>query len=387
MLQKSRKTTVLILAILVIYSIIANYSLVNYGLIYYYIVNPLFWFICIFFLNILFSKNPTNSRLKSEITEYSLIASLVYVGIYIVLNFFLEVGKNPYSLSLKGILTNCIIFILPIVFKEYVRYRLVNNVYEKDKIFIAILSCIIFIFIDIGPIDVSNATNLFISFFEDMLPIIAINILCTYIAFNKLWKPAVYYRIITSIYWIIMPILPKVSGLIATTIDTIIPLMLFINIRYFEQKKESKENEKNNPRDFIVTVALVVIFLFFGMGVFPLKPVAIASGSMEKTISVGDIVILKKCGVDEIEIGDIIQYQKENFTIVHRVISKYEENGKILFITKGDNNNTPDKEPVTESQILAKEIFSIKYIGYPAVLLSRMNLVGQPDTESIEKGK
>ena len=69
MLQKSRKTTVLILAILVIYSIIANYSLVSYGLIYYSIVNPLFWFMCIVLLNILFAKSPTNTRLKKEITE------------------------------------------------------------------------------------------------------------------------------------------------------------------------------------------------------------------------------------------------------------------------------------------------------------------------------
>lgn len=123
MLQKSRKTTVLILAILVIYSIIANYSLVSYGLIYYSIVNPLFWFMCIVLLNILFAKSPTNTRLKKEITEYSLIASLVYVGIYILSDFFLDVGKNPYSLGIKGILINCIVYIFPIVVKEYVRYR------------------------------------------------------------------------------------------------------------------------------------------------------------------------------------------------------------------------------------------------------------------------
>lgn len=391
MLQKSRKTTVLILAILVIYSIIANYSLVSYGLIYYSIVNPLFWFMCIVLLNILFAKSPTNTRLKKEITEYSLIASLVYVGIYILSDFFLDVGKNPYSLGIKGILINCIVYIFPIVVKEYVRYRLINNVYEKDKKFIAILSCIIFILIDIGIFDTSNTINLIKIFFADILPIIAVNIVCTYMAINKTWKPAVYYRTITIAYWLIMPILPKVPWIIVTVVDTVIPIMLVVNIRYIKKKKEisknNKEEETANPRTLIPAVALVILFLWFGMGIFPIKPVAIASGSMEKTISVGDIVILKKCKPVDIEVGDIIQYQKDNFTVVHRVISKYEEQGKKLFITKGDNNRMPDKEPVSETQVLAKEIFSIKYIGYPAVFFSRINLKEKPDTGSIEKGK
>ncbi len=41
---------------------------------------------------------------------------------------------------------------------------------------------------------------------------------------------------------------------------------------------------------------------------------------------------------DEIEIGDIITFEKDSLLIVHRVIEKSTDNEGIYFITRGDNN-------------------------------------------------
>lgn len=135
MLQKSRKITVLMLAILAIYSIVANYSLVNYGILYYYIANPLFWIIFIIASNLLLAKTNESTKIKKEALEYALIASFVYIGIYIASEIFIAIGENPYSSSLKGILINTYVYILPIVAMEYTRFKLINNVYEKEKIY------------------------------------------------------------------------------------------------------------------------------------------------------------------------------------------------------------------------------------------------------------
>ena len=175
-----------------------------------------------------------------------------------------------------------------------------------------------------------------------------------------------------------------------SVIDTIIPVILFIYIRYLKNKndvqKKKKTIESTDPKSIILLVVVVVLILWFDMGLFPIRPSAIATGSMEKTLMVGDVAILKKCTAEELEVGDIVQYQKENFTVIHRVISKYTEKGKIYFITKGDNNKDADFEPVEESQIIAKEIFSIRYLGLPAVFLNNLNKISVPDTSSIEKG-
>ncbi|MCI8290649.1 MAG: hypothetical protein HFJ25_00095 [Clostridia bacterium] len=95
MLQKSRKVNILMLAILVIYSIVANYGLVhNEASLYYYAVNPLFWFIFIVISNLLLSKTNESNKIKKDTLEYTAIASLIYVGIYIVLQMFIEVRKK-----------------------------------------------------------------------------------------------------------------------------------------------------------------------------------------------------------------------------------------------------------------------------------------------------
>ncbi len=311
-------------------------------------------------------------------------------GIYIVSELFVDIGKSPYALSLKGIFTNVFIYILPIVAKEYTRFKLINNVYEKDKKFIAVIVTCIYVFVDIGTIDVTSVSGVIKLLFSDFIPAICINILCTYMAINRAYKPAIFYRSITSVYWLISPYLPKVTWVITTFVDSAIPAILFVYIRYLKMKndvkKDKKQIEVSNPKSIIPLVVGVVLILWFGTGVFPVRPVAVATGSMEKTLMVGDVVILKKCTINDLEVGDIVQYQKDDFTVIHRVISKYYEDGKWFLITKGDNNSSEDFLPVAAEQVIAKEMFSIRYLGLPAVWLNNMHLFSSPDTSSIEKG-
>ena len=94
-------------------------------------------------LGVLKIVEDIEDKLKENIFTYSLIAALVNIGVYIFSEVFIEIGKNPYSMSLKGILMNAYIFFLPIVAKEYTRFRVINNVYEKDKKYIAVVATII----------------------------------------------------------------------------------------------------------------------------------------------------------------------------------------------------------------------------------------------------
>ena len=72
----------------------------------------------------------------------------------------------------------------------------------------------------------------------------------------------------------------------------------------------------------------------------------------------GDIIaIMKK---EEYKEDDIITYQvNDSYFITHRIVKK-EEDG---YVTKGDNNNTADREKVKEKQINGKVIFHSKILG------------------------
>lgn len=84
------------------------------------------------------------------------------------------------------------------------------------------------------------------------------------------------------------------------------------------------------------------------------------SGSMEPSISVGDILIIKECG--DYEVNDVVTYNVDNdYLVTHRIIEKKEEKN---FVTKGDNNNTKDTDKVTKENIEGKVILNSKLLKF-----------------------
>ena len=165
--------------------------------------------------------------------------------------------------------------------------------------------------------------------------------------------------------------MPNSPWAMSSIIDTVIPIILCLYIRYEKVKLTPKKDRRmiidTNPGSIIPLVISIVLVIWFALGVFPIKPIAIATGSMEKEICVGDVAIIQKCKGDDVNVGDIIEYQMEGYTVIHRIIEKKQENGEFHFVTKGDNNISPDNEIVRENQLIGKVIFKIKYIGYPAI--------------------
>ena len=124
-----------------------------------------------------------------------------------------------------------------------------------------------------------------------------------------------------------------------------------------------KQKTKNKSKK--VNVILVISIVFFLISLFlkmncpsnkPIQPFGITilnvmSDSMKPTFDKGDKIVVKK--QKDYEVGDIITYiDNDKNLITHRIIEKYEDG----FITKGDNNNTEDKEKVRKNQVLGKII-------------------------------
>ena len=392
-MQKSKNITIAIIILMLIYGLLANLKLVfNINAIYLYIINPLFWITLAVFLKIAIGKSYQKSRIKKEVIQYILIAVIIYILTYMISGLFITFGNNPYFTTVKGFLINLWMFGTVIISKEYIRYRLINNVYENDKKEIAILVSLIYIIIEIGLNKYVNTkiTLLFAlkDICQNLIPLIAKNVLYSYISMKSDWKPASIYELFTKLYLWLSPILPNAPWIMVAIIETTIPTILFFYIRYANSKnseiKSRQEIENVNPKNSIPLVVLVILVIWFTIGVFPVKPIAVASGSMEKELYVGDVVIVKKCNANDIVNGDIIQYQMKGYTVIHRVIEKKQKNGEYYFTTKGDNNPSEDKESVKEEQVLGKVIFKVKYLGYPAIWL---NIIQSNEQVEVDTGK
>lgn len=94
----------------------------------------------------------------------------------------------------------------------------------------------------------------------------------------------------------------------------------------------------------------------------------IVSPSMTPTIKVQDAVLVLRA--KEYKIGDIITFSSndsryEGYTITHRITDIVTaNNGKIMYITKGDNNAISDAAPVYYENIYGKVAVKIPNLGF-----------------------
>ena len=389
-MQKSKSFTIATIFLILIYGINASVFLVTkVNFIYLYIINPLFYIAVAIVLGILLGKQLNNSKISGKSKEYSIIGALVYIIISLLLGLLVTFGENPYSTTLLGVLTNLWIFGSIIIAKEYIRYKLINNVYEKDKTKIAILISIVYVIIDmeINRFTTANITVAFVvkQIFSNALPLIVKNMLFSYIAINADYRASIIYEMSIKLYTWLSPILPNLSWMMSSILDISIPIIIFMYLQYIKTKnniyKTKEDLLKSDPKNAIPIVVVVVLAMWFALGLFPIKPVSIASGSMQPELHIGDVVLIKKCTPNDIIVGDIIQYQMEGYTVIHRVIEKKQKNGEYIFITKGDNNKQQDTNPVSEDQVIGKCIFKVRYLGYPAIWLHILQTEEQLEVE------
>lgn len=93
----------------------------------------------------------------------------------------------------------------------------------------------------------------------------------------------------------------------------------------------------------------------------------VLSGSMEPEIKTGSIIAVKP--VEEkttFKQNDIITFVDSNNQIVtHRIVDVIGNGEYIQYVTKGDNNEHPDVEPVLAQNVIAEYSgLTIPYLGY-----------------------
>lgn len=90
----------------------------------------------------------------------------------------------------------------------------------------------------------------------------------------------------------------------------------------------------------------------------------VLSGSMEPTIHVGSVVVVKRINPEDVKVGDIIAFKTAESKTIHRVIEKIVEGNSFYFRTKGDANEDPDPWIVKPEDIIGVLHIQIPYYGY-----------------------
>lgn len=107
-------------------------------------------------------------------------------------------------------------------------------------------------------------------------------------------------------------------------------------------------------------------------------------GSMEPALKRGSVAIAASTSPPTLRVGDIIAYRRspQNPPILHRIVQITNDNGQLGFITQGDQNQTPDTQPVSLQGPGDKVEYTVPYAGYILDFahgtLGRIMLIGLP---------
>ena len=118
-----------------------------------------------------------------------------------------------------------------------------------------------------------------------------------------------------------------------------------------------------------VLLALVILIAFFfilGPRFLGVAFFTIYSGSMEPSLPIGSVVMIRMVEASSICTGDVIAFKTgtSSETVAHRVIEIVSGNPSICVRTGGDANNTPDAALVPAEKIVGKVFFHIPFLGY-----------------------
>ena len=103
------------------------------------------------------------------------------------------------------------------------------------------------------------------------------------------------------------------------------------------------------------------------------KPMMVLTDSMSPTIKSGDLIIIKEVDPDNLNVGDIITFfdpaGNGQTTVTHTITSVIRTNDVLMFETKGDNNNAPDRLLVEPDAVIGVYVFRIPIVANIAIYM------------------
>ncbi len=163
----------------------------------------------------------------------------------------------------------------------------------------------------------------------------------------------------------VSPLLPYLPSALSSFLVMLPSMLIVLYTSSRVALIRGNTGERNVGPGTIIATALAV-FLFLLVLWKGYWPMIVLSGSMEPSIRIGDIVVVKKIQ-QEPRVGDVVAYKYSGMIILHRVINVTRNQ----LVTKGDANNAPDN-PITTRQVLGKLYLRIPYAGLPLITVARI---------------
>lgn len=331
-------------------------------------------FSALFLFNKFFGFEKRDMRYTREILEDVFLYLLGYFIFFYLLGLLVGFNRSDRFLNIMGIIKICLPTVIVVFGKELLRNQILLKI-DKSLLSVGVmitLFVLIDIFLVIGYVDFFNKEEVFNFLALVLFPSISLNLAFSYISYNGGYKPCILYRVVMDCYPYFLYLLPNPSKYLSALIAFIGPLVVFY-IVYEKMTSFSIINMKYRKTNFLIltlTLWPIVILIYLVSGYFRFQVVAIASGSMNPSINIGDAIVIEKDRpFEHLKVGDIIAYEYAGKIVVHRLVDFEDYKGIRYYYTKGDANTERDQYYILEEKILGVVKYKIPWVGLPTVWL------------------
>lgn len=324
---------------------------------------------------LLVRRRGTTSVRNRDVLLLSVTLAALFVVLTQLSGLVLRFYQNPYFVNGKWLVQKIIPALIIIVCSEVLRRVLVTQKSRAASIaaFIACLSAEAAIFSGLAGI---NTFNRFMDLAGmTLMPAITGGILCHHVSRRYGALSPILYRIVTTLYIYFIPVTSGISDALVSCIKILLPLALLVLI------KVTCEQEKKAPRRTSRTLSTVSMLLLCAITLsvaalvscqFRYGVLVIATDSMTGELNKGDMVLFERYDEQQIEVGQVVVFEKLGARIVHRVIEVDYVDGEYRYFTKGDANPDPDLGYVTAKEIVGISGAKIPAIGHPALFVHEL---------------
>ena len=328
---------------------------------------------------------PGHFKQQRAVQGYAWSGAWVYLairyGIGIVLK---DLAASPYDHSLFGLTVGLSGYCLSLAFREYVRTYgtgVLCRHGRRSRIRTSLLMGLLTIFLALTEIPfqrlklVQDGKSMFFLVVQQVLPALAESGVLSCLVFWGGWKTGLIWSLVPAVFLRVFPFLTQLPWLAEAALDLAYPAVFGVWVRENLETEQSRaaSGRMETVRSF-ASLAAAVTCCWFCVGVFPVYPSVVLTGSMEPGIYPGDVVLIRRITKEqelyELKETDVINFSREDYTITHRICGVLrDEAGNVSFCTRGDNNPSEDAQAVQPNDVNGIVVGVVPKAGMGVLLL------------------
>lgn len=300
------------------------------------------------------------------------VISVLYLVLIYVIGAYLGFVKSPVGLKLTNLFSYLLPITLIIVSSELI--RAVVLAYDSP-----LPSVLCYLALVLGEVYIHSTLKGIYSFnsFMDFVGIYLFPAIISGFTYQYLSRrygpmPNIVYRLVTTLYFYIIPWIPNLPDSINAIISLLTPLFAYAFVDMLFERKVRRALKKEGPVGYILTggaVAVMVAFVMLISCQFRFGALVIATESMTGEINKGDAIIYDTSEDVTVTEGQVIVFNQKGNKVVHRVDGIEVINNETRYYTKGDANEDRDPGYITSGSIEGVVKLKLPGVGYPTLWL------------------